>query len=93
MYAYIYYNTGVDCGVLPAVEFGSIVYLTNTTTYLSEAEYRCDSGYTRVGTDIRTCQASRIWSESAPTCERGLCILVHVHACGYVYYSVHGKPR
>ena len=40
------------------------------------ATYTCDTGYTLNGDSTRTCRSDRLWSGSAPTCQRkwnGLC--------------------
>ena len=43
--------------------------LTAGTTFGQNATYSCDPGYNLVGDSTRTCQATREWSGSAPTCE------------------------
>ncbi len=34
------------------------------------ADYECHAGYDLTGTPVRTCQANRAWSLTAPTCTR-----------------------
>ena len=33
------------------------------------ATYSCNTGYILMGSNTRTCQATRKWSDSAPTCQ------------------------
>ena len=40
------------------------------TTFLSEATYSCNSGYTLMGSVTRTCTADGQWNPAAPICER-----------------------
>ena len=55
-----------DCGPLKNPTNGSVK--TPTTTYGSVATYSCDSGYAITGVATRSCQASAIWSDAAPSC-------------------------
>ena len=58
----------VDCGTL-TINNGQ-VSTTSGTTFGSTATYTCNTGYNRVGGSMtRTCQADRIWSGAAPTCD------------------------
>ena len=58
----------VDCGSLSAPANGQ-VDLTSGTTFGQTATYSCNTGYNLVGDSTRTCQATGVWSGSAPTCE------------------------
>ena len=42
---------------------------TAGTTFRQTATYSCKTGYSLVGDSTHTCQATGIWSGSAPTCE------------------------
>jgi formylglycine-generating enzyme required for sulfatase activity len=58
----------VDCGTLSTPANGSLVTPAGTT-FGGTATYSCSSGYLLVGDTTRTCQASGVWSGSAPQCE------------------------
>ena len=38
------------------------------TTFMSVANYTCDTGYYLSGRNARTCEADGLWSSAAPTC-------------------------
>ena len=63
----------MDCGALPNPANG-LVNNTNGTTFGQTATYSCNTGYNLVGNSTRMCQATGVWSGSAPTCERMLLI-------------------
>ena len=69
-------STAVDCGALPDPANGQ-VNTTVGTTFGQTATYSCNIGYNLVGNSIRMCQATGLWSGSAPTCERMLCSIDH----------------
>ena len=58
----------VDCGNLTDPANGQ-VDLTSGTTFGQTATYSCNTGYNLVGDSTRTCQATGVWSGSAPTCQ------------------------
>ena len=58
----------VDCGSLTDPGNGSVTH-TAGTTFGQTATYSCNTGYNLVGDSTRTCQATGVWSGSAPTCE------------------------
>ena len=62
-------STVVDCGALPDPANGQ-VNDTAGTTLGQIATYSCSTGYNLVGNSTRMCQATGVWSGSAPTCER-----------------------
>ncbi len=62
------YFTAVDCGPLTDAPSNGVVDTTPGTTFMMTATYTCSMGYTLVGTVTRTCQASAMWSLTAPTC-------------------------
>ena len=64
-------STAVDCGALPDPANGQ-VNTTAGTTFGQTATYSCNTGYNLVGNSTRMCQATGVWSGSAPTCERML---------------------
>ncbi len=59
------YFTAVDCGPL-TIDNGA-VDTSFGTTFMMDATYTCNTGYTLNGTVTRTCQANAMWSLSAPT--------------------------
>ena len=56
-----------DCGSLNNPLNGQVT-LTDTTVG-STATYECDSGFTLVGNEERTCQDDGTWSGTDPTCD------------------------
>ena len=58
----------VDCGTLAAPQNGKVTF--TTTTFMSTANYSCNSGYTLSWNETRTCEANGTWSDTAPTCDR-----------------------
>ena len=77
--------TAVDCGSLDAPSNGA-VDTSSGTTFMMTATYTCDTGYSIVGSQSRTCGASGtsgattltdgVWSPAEPVCER-----MHVIKC------------
>ena len=63
--------TAVDCGTLTNPANGSVTH-SGGTTFRHTATYSCNAGYSLVGDSTRTCQATRRWSGSVPTCQRML---------------------
>ena len=59
--------TAVDCEILTDPNNGDV--MLTTTTYLSIANYSCDTGYNLVGVDQRICTSAGTWSDGEPTCE------------------------
>ena len=57
-----------DCGSLTDVVNGSVTH-TSGTAFGGTATYSCNTGYNLVGDSTRTCQATGVWSGSAPTCQ------------------------
>ena len=69
-------STAVDCDTLPDPANGR-VNDTSGTTFGQTATYNCNTGYNLVGNSTRMCQATGVWSGSAPTCE-GMLLLVEL---------------
>ena len=67
----------VDCGSLTAPANGQ-VDLTSGTTFGLNATYSCNTGYNLVGVSTRTCEATGVWPNSAPTCQ-GILFLSNMH--------------
>ena len=57
----------VDCGNLTDPANGQVN--TSGTTFGQTATYSCNTGYNLVGDSSHTCQATGVWSGSAPTCQ------------------------
>ena len=70
----------VDCGSLNNIANGQ-VSTSSGTTFMMTATYTCNTGYNIVGSESRTCRASRVWSGEAPVCN---CKMTYIHA-----YLVH----
>ena len=58
----------VDCGALKPPSDGQVFF--QSTLFLSEATYSCNSGFELVGEATRTCQANGQWSGEEPQCQR-----------------------
>ena len=69
--------TAVNCGTLTNPSNGRVIH-TAGTTFRQTANYSCNTGYNLVGNSTRSCQATRRWSGSAPTCLRMLLIHSYV---------------
>ena len=63
----------MDCGALANPANGQVSH-TAGTTFGQTATYTCNMGYNLTGESTRTCQDTGLWSGSAPTCQRMLCI-------------------
>ena len=50
----------------------------SSTTYNSVVTYTCNTGYTRQGSNRRTCQSNGQWSGSLPQCNRKFCVVLIV---------------
>ena len=60
-------STAVNCGALANPANGQVTH-TAGTTFGQTVTYSCNTGFTRIGVSTRTCQATGVWSGSAPTC-------------------------
>ena len=60
--------TVVDCGTLTNPDNGEVNH-TAETTIGQLATYSCNMGFNLVGNNTRTCEATGVWSGSAPTCQ------------------------
>ena len=58
----------VHCGTLTNPANGQVSH-TAGTTLGQTATYSCNPGYNPVGDITRICQATGVWSGSAPTCQ------------------------
>ena len=63
-----YLSTAVNCGTLSNLANGRVSH-TAGTTFGQTATYSCNTGYNLVGNSTQTCQATGVWSGSAPTCQ------------------------
>ena len=64
----VLFLTAVNCGTLTNPTNGQVSH-TAGITFGKRAIYSCNTGYNLVGGSTRTCQATRVWSGSAPTCQ------------------------
>ena len=73
-YDFIFHNLHVadDCGTLSDPISGQV--LVTDTTYLSIANYTCNTGYNLVGVNQRICTAAGTWSDGEPTCQSERCM-------------------
>ncbi len=63
-------HAGVTCVFLTEPTNGLVRYLDGGNMFGDTADYECHTGYDLTGTSVRTCQANRAWSLTAPTCTR-----------------------
>ena len=68
IYVYSFFYIAVNCGTLTNPTNGRVIH-TGGTTFGQTATYSCNTGYDLVGDSVRTCQATRVWSGSAPACQ------------------------
>ncbi len=61
--------TVVNCGSLDAPSNGA-VDISSGTTLMMTATYTCNTGYTLIGANTRTCGGDGQWTPDAPTCLR-----------------------
>ena len=66
MYCFLW--TAINCSNLLDPVNGQVSHTAGTTVGQT-ANYTCDPGYNLVGGGTRTCQATGVWSGSAPTCQ------------------------
>ena len=71
-------STAVDCGALTNPANGQVSHAAGTT-FGHTATYSCNIGYNLLGDSTRTCQATEVWSGSAPTCYRMLLLQIEHH--------------
>ena len=60
-------STAVPCVALTNLANGQVG--STGTTFGQIATYSCNTGYNLVGNNTRMCQATGVWSGSAPTCQ------------------------
>ena len=78
-------STVVDFDALPNPANGQVSHATGTKLGQT-ATYSCDQGYNLVGDSTRKCQATGMWSGSAPTCQ---CMLRSSHTVCKAFPSVY----
>ena len=72
--------TVVVCGTLTNPVNGQVSD-TAGTTFGQTATYSCSTGFNLVGDNTRTCQATGMWSGSAPTCQGTFMCIVKANIC------------
>lgn len=65
----MFYFHIADCGLLADPPGGS-VNISAGTTYLNEAIFSCDVGYTMTGSNTSICQDNGQWSNVDPLCRK-----------------------
>ena len=73
-------STAIECPALSDPANGGIVYVSDTSApydFGTTATYSCNSGYSLVGDEVRTCGGDGsntigVWDLSEPSCERML---------------------
>ena len=64
----------VDCDELPQLQDGSVVCdygEDGTASFEDVCQYNCDEGFEIIGSSSRSCLSTGMWSNDAPTCDRG----------------------
>ena len=72
--------SAVDCVTLPDPANGRVSH-TAGTTFGQIATYSCNQGYNLMGDGTRMCQATGVWSGSAPTCQCMLLLKLQHYVC------------
>ena len=67
---HVFKSTAVDCGSLMIAVPNGQVYTSSGTTFMMTATYTCNTGYTLIGANTRTCGGDGSWTPDAPTCAR-----------------------
>ena len=82
----------VNCGSLSNPSNGRVSH-TAGTTYQQTATYSCNTGYNLVGSSTRMCQATGVWSGSAPTCQSMYMLQMQLHCseCAQTLFEVLGN--
>ncbi|KAK8721900.1 hypothetical protein OTU49_012628 [Cherax quadricarinatus] len=65
--------TYVDCGRVPTLPRGDVVYLNESTFLDSHLQYMCNTNYRLVGENRRVCSKDGLWSGDLPKCEEIRC--------------------
>lgn len=63
----------VQCGPLTDIEFGTVSYPDDRTTYNATVRYTCDTNYTLVGNELRWCGENGEWNGTEPFCQYHWC--------------------
>ncbi|CAH1169570.1 unnamed protein product [Phaedon cochleariae] len=63
----------IDCGKVPDLSNGGVLYVNGTTYLNSVISYSCSKNFRLNGIPKRICLESRQWSDSAPKCEEIRC--------------------
>lgn len=57
----------IDCGSLPSLQHGGLLFFDNRTTFGAQVTYTCHENYTLIGNENRTCELNG-WSGKEPQC-------------------------
>ena len=80
----------MNCGNLTDPANGSVTHISGTT-FGQTATYSCNTGYNLVENSTRTCQATGVWSGSAPICQGSLVLRPSHHPVFDCLYSMKKK--
>ncbi|XP_066954773.1 P-selectin [Macrobrachium rosenbergii] len=65
--------TYVDCGRVPTLSRGEVIYVNESTYLDSQLRYACSANYRIVGDHVRNCMRDGLWSGTTPKCEEIRC--------------------
>ena len=72
-----------DCGPLPFLLNGTAI--GQRTVYPNEIIFNCDAGFNLVGTRIRRCQSTGIWSGKQTSCQGSNFSMIHSNKNYYIF--------
>lgn len=72
-----------DCGPLPFLLNGTAI--GQRTVYPNEIIFNCDAGFNLVGSRIRRCQSTGIWSGKQTSCQGSNFSMIHSNKNYYIF--------
>lgn len=72
-----------DCGPLPFLLNGTAI--GQRTVYPNEIIFNCDAGFNLVGSRIRRCQSTGIWSGKQTSCQGSNFSMIHSNINYYIF--------
>ena len=69
-----------ECGDVEVIADGTVTYAGGLKSYLSEATFSCNVGYTLSAIVTRVCEANSTWSLANPTCNINGKLLIYAYS-------------